>query len=67
MARARSPDEYRQIGKDCPFQVSIARRKTDHPRLGWETVIERDFKEMGASWKGVKRKALNRNMEEECA
>ena len=27
--------------------------------VGWEDVIIKDLKEMGTSWKGVKRKALN--------
>ena len=27
---------------------------------GWEDVINKDLKEMGTSWEGLKRKALNR-------
>ena len=29
-------------------------------RLGWEDVINKDLKEIGTSWEGVKREALNR-------
>ena len=28
--------------------------------LGWEDVINKDLKEMGTSWEGVKREALNK-------
>ena len=28
--------------------------------MGWENVINKDLKEMGTSWDGVKREALNR-------
>jgi hypothetical protein len=41
-------------------QSSRAKRKTGRPRLGWEDVIKKDLKEMGTSWAGVKREALNR-------
>ena len=34
--------------------------KSNHPFLGWEDVINKDLKEMGTSWEGVKREALNR-------
>ena len=30
------------------------------PRLGWEDVLNKDLNEMGTSWEGVKREALNR-------
>jgi len=42
-------------------QPSRAIRKAGHPRLGWEDVIKKDFKEMGTSWEGVKKGALNRS------
>jgi len=35
-------------------------RKAGRPCLGWEDVINKDLKEMGTSWEGVKREALNR-------
>ena len=41
-------------------QPSRAKRKAGRPRLGWEDVIKKDLKEMGTSWAGVKREALNR-------
>ena len=41
-------------------QPSRAKQKVGHSRLGWEDVVEKDFKEMGTSWEGVKREALNR-------
>ena len=41
-------------------QPSGATRKAGCPRLGWEDVINKDLKEMGTSWEGVKREALNR-------
>ena len=41
-------------------QPSGATRTTGRPRLGWEDVINKDLKEMGTSWEGVKREALNR-------
>ena len=41
-------------------QPSVATGKAGRPRLGWEDVINKDLKEMGTSWKGVKREALNR-------
>ena len=41
-------------------QPSGATRKVGRPRLGWEDVINKDLKEVGISWEGVKRKALNR-------
>ena len=49
---------------DCrilPFgQPSRAKRKAGRPRMGWEDVIKKTLKEMGTSWEGVKREALNR-------
>ena len=41
-------------------QPSGATRKAGRPRLGWEDVIDKYLKEMGTSWEGVKREALNR-------
>ena len=41
-------------------QPSGATRKAGCPCLGWEDVINKDLKEMGTSWDGVKREALNR-------
>ena len=41
-------------------QLSGATQKAGHPCLGWEDVINKNLKEMGTSWEGVKRKALNR-------
>jgi len=41
-------------------QPSGATRKAGPPRLGWEDVINKDLKEMGTSWEGIKREALNR-------
>jgi hypothetical protein len=41
-------------------QPSRAKQKAGRPRLGWEDVIKKDLKEMGTSWVGVKREALNR-------
>ena len=41
-------------------QPSGATRKAGRPCLGWEDVINKDLKEMGTSWEGVKREALNR-------
>jgi hypothetical protein len=41
-------------------QPSRTKRKAGHPRLGWEDAIKKDLKEMGISWEGVKREALNR-------
>ena len=40
-------------------QPSGATRKAGRPFLGWEDVISKDLKEMGTSWEGVKREALN--------
>ena len=40
-------------------QPSGATRKAGRSRLGWEDVINKDLKEMGTSWEGVKREALN--------
>ena len=37
-----------------------ATRKAGRPRMGWEDVINKNLKEMGTSWEGVKREALNR-------
>ena len=41
-------------------QPSGGTRKAGRPCLGWEDVIIKDLKEMGTSWEGVKREALNR-------
>ena len=41
-------------------QSSGATRKAGRPRLSWEDVINKDLNEMGTSWEGVKREALNR-------
>ena len=41
-------------------QPSGATQKAGRPCLGWEDVINKDLKEMGTSWEGVKREALNR-------
>ena len=41
-------------------QPSGATRKAGRPCLGWEEVINKDLKDMGTSWEGVKREALNR-------
>ena len=41
-------------------QPSRATRKAGRPRLGWEDVINKDLKEMGSSWEGIKTEALNR-------
>ena len=41
-------------------QSSSAEQKTGYPRLGWEDVIKKNLKEIGTSWEGVKRDALNR-------
>ena len=41
-------------------QTSRAKRKASRPRLGWKEVINKDLKELGTSWEGVKREALNK-------
>ena len=41
-------------------QLSGATRKAGRPCLDWEDIIYEDLKEMGTSWDGVKREALNR-------
>ena len=41
-------------------QLSRAKRKGGRPQLGWEEVVMKDLREMGTSWEGVKREALNR-------
>jgi hypothetical protein len=41
-------------------QPSRAKRKAGRPLLGWEDVLKKDLMEMGTSWEGVKREALNR-------
>jgi hypothetical protein len=41
-------------------QPSRAKPKAGRPRLGWEDVIKKDLKEIGTSWEGAKREALNR-------
>jgi len=40
-------------------QPSRAKWKAGRPWLGWEDV-KKDLREMGTSWEGVKRDALNR-------
>ena len=42
-------------------QLSRAKRKAGRPRLGREDVIKKDLKEMGTSWEGLKREALNKS------
>ena len=41
-------------------QPSGTTRKAGRPCLGWEDVINKDLKEMGTSWEGVKREISNR-------
>jgi hypothetical protein len=41
-------------------QLSRAKWKAGRPCLGWEGIIKKDLEEMGTSWEGVKREALNR-------
>ena len=41
-------------------QPSGTTQKAGCPCLSWEDVINKNLKEMGTSWEGVKRKALNR-------
>ena len=41
-------------------QPSGATRKAGRPCLGWKDVINKDLKEMGIAWEGVKKEALNR-------
>ena len=41
-------------------EPSRTRQKAGRPRLGWEDVIKKDLGEMGTSWEGAKREALNR-------
>ena len=41
-------------------QLSKTRGKAGRPRLGWKDVTKKDLKEMGTSWEGIKRDALNR-------
>ena len=40
-------------------QPSGATRKAGRPRLGWEDVMNKDLKEKGISWKGVKREGCD--------
>jgi len=40
-------------------QQSRAKRKAGRPFLGWEDVIKKDLKEIGTSWEGINREALN--------
>ena len=56
MARPRSADD-RIVFSGQPIGAT---RKASRPRLRWEGVINKDLKEMGTSWEGVKREALNR-------
>ena len=48
-------------------QHSRAKRKAGRPRQWWEGVVNNDLKEMGVSWEGVNREALNIGLEEERA
>ena len=41
-------------------QPSRAKRKAGRPRIRWENFTKKDLKEMGTSWEGVKRKAMNK-------
>ena len=41
-------------------QLSGAEQKAGCSRLWWEDAINKDLKEIGTSWEGVKREALNR-------
>ena len=41
-------------------QPSGATLKAECPRLVWEDIINKELKEMGTSWEGVKTEALNR-------
>ena len=41
-------------------QASGVKGKAGRPRPGWEDVINKHLKEMGTSWEGVMREALNR-------
>ena len=41
-------------------QPSGSTRKAGRPCLCLEDIINKDLKEMGTSWEGVKREALNR-------
>ena len=41
-------------------EPSRAKQKAGRPRLGWEDVIKKDLKEMGTSWEGINRVALNK-------
>ena len=41
-------------------QPSEAKQKAGRPRLGWEDVINKDLKEMGTFWEGVKREPIDR-------
>ena len=40
--------------------ATTATRKAGRPRMEWEDVIKKDFKEMRTSFEGVPREALNR-------
>ena len=44
-------------------QPSKAKRKAGRPPLGWVDVVKIDLREMGTSREGVKREALNRNLD----
>ena len=41
-------------------QPTGATRKAGRPRLGLRDIINKDLMEIGTSWEGVKREALNR-------
>ena len=40
-------------------QTSRSKRKAGRPRLGWENGRKKGLMEIGNSWEGVKREALN--------
>jgi hypothetical protein len=40
-------------------QPSRVDREAGRLRLGWEDVTKKDLRDIGASWEGVKRNALN--------
>ena len=41
----------------------LGQTEMDHPQIGWEEIVRKDLREIGTSWEGVKRQALNM---EEC-
>ena len=40
-------------------QPSRAKRKVSRPRFGWQKVVSKDLREIGTSWEGVRREAMN--------